>query len=371
MRNLIPYYGALLFICTGACTITTTSDTSDGGTGSNSTTSSSSSGGAGSTTTSSPTSTSSSTGGAGGATGGSGGAGGSGGSVDVDGGGGAGGSSSMDGGVVNGDPCNDGGTETTPNEDRDHATAYTLGSQYQACLQSDNDVDFYQFTIPTTPAQGGYVKVSVTDVGTDGDISVHAFAAHDNGEFDSDKNSTGGGSVFLWFGGKAGATFRVEVTKYLGVSKPTPYKLLMQYFGINDVNEPNDDNAHATPIMVGKAVTGYFFAGLEDSTDPAPAAWEDRFKVTLPAGDVTVALTNIATDMTGQVKLYNPLGSEIGVASDSTGGSSVVLKHTVAAGDAGDCIVLVNPYLTRTTRGQGSTVPVFYTQPYTLTVTTP
>jgi hypothetical protein len=43
----------------------------------------------------------------------------------------------------------------------------------------------------------------------------------------------------------------------------------------------------------------------------------------------------------------------------------------VAAGDAGDCIVLVHPYLTRTTRGQGSTVPVFYTQPYTLTVTTP
>lgn len=368
MRNPIPHYGALLFLCTGACTITT-NDTSDGGTGSNSTTSSSSSGSAGSTTTSSPTSSSST--GAGGATTGSGGAGGSGGSVDDGGGvGGGGGSSSMDGGVVNGDPCN-GGTETTPNEDRDHATAYMLGSQYLACLQSDTDVDFYQFTIPATPAQGGYVKVSVTDVGMDGNISVHAFAAHDNGEFDSDRNSTGGGSVFLWFGGKAGATFRVEVTKYISVSKPTPYKLLMQYFGINDVNEPNDDNAHATPITVGKAVTGYFFAGLEDSTDPAAAAWEDRFKVTLPAGDVTVALTNIASDMTGQVKLYNPLGSEIGVASDSTAGSSVVLKHTVAAGDAGDCIVLVNPYLTRTTRGQGSTIPVFYTQPYTLTVTTP
>jgi hypothetical protein len=118
-------------------------------------------------------------------------------------------------------------------------------------------------------------------------------------------------------------------------------------------------------------VNGYFFAGLEDSTDPADAAWHDRFKVTLPAGDVTIALTNIAPDMTGQVQLYNPLGSEIATASDSTGGSSVVLKHTVAAGDAGDCIVLVHPYLTRTTRGQGSTVPVFYTQPYTLTVTTP
>src|SRR5579859_4084996 len=310
MRKPIIRCGALLLLCTGACTITTV-DSSDGGTGTNPTTSGTSSGSAGSTTTSSPTSTST---GAGGATGsgGAGGAGGAGGNVDD---GGTGGSSSMDGGVINGDPCN-GGTETTPNEDRDHATPYPLNSQYQACLQSDTDVDFYQFTIPTTPAQGGYVKVSITDVGPDGNVSVHAFAAHDNGEFDSASNSTGGGSVFLWFGGKAGATFRLQVTKYLGVTKPTPYKLLAQYYGISDVNEPNDDNAHATPIMVGKAVNGYFFAGLEDSTDPAPAAWEDRFKVTLPAGDVTVALTNIASDMTGQVKLYNPLGSEIGVASD-------------------------------------------------------
>src|SRR6185503_18069685 len=98
---------------------------------------------------------------------------------------------------------------------------------------------------------------------------------------------------------------------------------------------------------VGTPASGFFFAGHEDSTPPAPAAWEDRFKVTLPAGDVTISLTNIASDMTGNVKLFNMAGSEIGNASDSTTGSSVVLKTTVEAANAGQCFVLVQPYLTR------------------------
>jgi hypothetical protein len=268
------------------------------------------------------------------------------------------------------DLCN-GGVETTPNEDRNSATLYPLGVPVQACLQSATDVDFYQFTAPAAPAQGGYVKVQLTDVGTEGSLEAHLFAAHDNGEFESSYNSTSGASVFIYFAAKAGATFRLKVNRFSGVAMPTAYTLTATYYPVNDVNEPNEDNAHASPLMVGKAVNGYFFAGHEDSTPPAAAAWEDRFKVTLPAGDVTIALTNLASDINGVVALYNPLGSKIDSNYDATNGSSVVLTTTVAAADAGDCFVVVYPFTGLTTHGDGSTVPVFWTTPYSLLVTTP
>jgi hypothetical protein len=238
-------------------------------------------------------------------------------------------------------------------------------------LQSTTDIDFYVFTVPTTPAQGGYVKVQLTDVGQEGSLEVHAFAAHDNGEFESNYNATNGGSVFLYFAAKAGATFRLKVNRFAGAAMPTAYTLTAMYNPVNDVNEPNDDNAHATPIIVGKAVNGFFFAGLEDSTDPAAAAWEDRFKVTLPAGDVTIALTSIASDISGSVKLFNPLGSAIDSAYDPTDGSSVILTTTVASGDAGDCFIVVEPFSGSSTRGKGSTVPVYWSTAYSLLVTTP
>jgi hypothetical protein len=353
---------ALLVMMTGACTITTT-DSKNSGAGGGTTAAGSGGGGSGSAGTTAST-TAATTG-----TAGSSGAGGSdGGTTTPDGSGGGGGGGS-DAAVPN-DPCN-GGTETTPNEDRNTATPYPLGASAHACLQSITDVDFYEFTVPTTPAQGGYVKVQLTDVGQEGSLEVHAFAAHDNGEFDSNYNPTDGGSVFLYFAAKAGATFRLKVNRFGGVAMPTAYTLMATYNPVNDANEPNDDNAHATPIMVGKTVNGFFFAGLEDSTDPAAAAWEDRFKVTLPAGDVTIALTSIASDISGMVKLYSPLGSAIDSMYDPANGSSVILKTTVTSGDAGDCFIVVEPFSGSTTHGNGSTVPVYWSTPYSLLVTTP
>ena len=116
-----------------------------------------------------------------------------------------------------------GARKSRPNDDRDHATAYPLGVPVHACLQSPADIDFYQFTAPASPAQGGYVKVQLTDVGQDGSIEGHIFAAHDNGEFESSYNATSGGSVFFFFAAKAGATFRLRVNRFAGVDKPTAY----------------------------------------------------------------------------------------------------------------------------------------------------
>jgi hypothetical protein len=267
-----------------------------------------------------------------------------------------------------GDSCD--GPEANPNDDRDHATPYALGVATKACLQSQSDLDFYEFTLPSTPVQGGFVKIQITDVGTTANIEATVFAAHDNGEFLGTYNVTQGGSAFGYFAGKAGAKFRIKVGRYTTVSAPTPYTLTATFTGVNDVNEPNDDNAHATPLTIGTPASGYMFAGYEDSTPPAGQAWDDRFKITLPEGEMTFTLT-VPSDIDGEIVLYNALGSALDSESDATEGSTVVLKHTLTSNEAGVCYVAVHPYVRFPLDGTGSTTPVFWSTPYTLTVTGP
>jgi hypothetical protein len=267
-----------------------------------------------------------------------------------------------------GDSCD--GPEANPNDDRDHATPYALGVATKACLQSVTDLDFYEFTLPSTPVQGGFVKIQITEVGTAGNIQATFFAVHDNGEFSSIYNGTVGGSAFGYFAGKAGATFRIRVGRYTTVDMPTPYTLTATFTGVNDVNEPNDDNPHATPLTIGTPISGYLFAGHEDSTPPAPAAWDDRFKVTLPEGEMTFTV-GVPPDIAGQIIIYNALGAEVDAQQDGTQGATLVLKHTVTTDEAGVWYAAVHPYGSATLEGTGSTTPGFYSTPNTLTVTGP
>jgi hypothetical protein len=163
----------------------------------------------------------------------------------------------------------------------------------------------------------------------------------------------------------------VKLTKATHVERSTPYTLTAVFNPVNDTNEPNDDNAHATALTVGQSASGFLFAGYVDSTAPADAAWEDRFKVMLPAGDVTISLTNLASDLSGRLTLFNPLGTAIAEAHDYNGGSSVVLKKTLSAEEAGACYILVAPTGHGPIVAQGSTVPAYFGQPYALKVTTP
>jgi hypothetical protein len=411
MRVTLLGFGSL-FLLASACTITTVETPApDGGTGatggaggsSGTSGSAGTGGGAGSAGTSTDAGSDSGTGGAAGSAGaggsagtagtdggagtaGSAGSAGSGGGAGTDGGAGAGGAAgtagtagaagaaggSVDAGGPDGssgDLC--GAAEANPNDDRDHATAYPLGVPMKACLQSSTDVDFYQFTLPSTPVQGGYVKIQLTDVAVTANVEATIFAVHDNGEINAASNGTSGGSVFLYFAGKAGASFRLRVQQYTHVDSPSAYTLTATFSGVNDVNEPNDLNAQATPITLATPATGYFFGGHEDSTPPAESTWDDRFKVTLPEGEFTFALTNVAADINSEIILYDANGSVVDSESDGTKGSSVVLKHSVTSNQAGVFYVAVHPYTEFTLSGTGSTTPVFWTQPYTLTVTTP
>ena len=69
---------------------------------------------------------------------------------------------------------------------------------------------------------------------------------------------------------------------------------------------------------------------------------------------------------------HSSLGSQIDSQYDGTEGSTVVLKHTVTAEEAGVCYVSVHPWVDyNPLEGEGSTTPGFYSTPYTLTVTGP
>ena len=263
------------------------------------------------------------------------------------------------------EPCDS--AETTPNNDRQHSTPYALGTEFHGCLQNDLDVDFYTYTLPAAPAQGGYLLVSLTDVGADGGLTATTQAAADNGEV-IHAIGISGSSVFHWFNGKAGATFRVKVEHFISATTAIPYTLKVAYSGVPDINEPNDTRATATQIVAGKAVTGYLFGGYENSTSVADAAWEDWFKVTLPAGVASIALTDVASDINAALTLYNSLGTEVAHKYSASDGESVVMSQPVTAGDY---YVKLTPFTSQTVDGEGSTVPAYLTQPYTFKASVP
>jgi hypothetical protein len=262
------------------------------------------------------------------------------------------------------DSCD--GAETMPNEDRRTATSYTLGTAFHACLQNQEDVDFYEFTTPDD-SRGGYVTVAITDVGDEGDTAIELFTAEDNGSFRTTGTNTEGASVFAYFTAKPATTFRISVTNYVAVTAANPYTLTAEYHQVPDVHEPNDSRPDAKLITVGASVEGYMHAGRSVSTGIPAADFQDWFEVALEPGDVTILLSIVAADNDGDITLFDPLGTEIDSAGSNTDGSSVELESTIE--EAGSYFVRVNPYVPPVTDGATATIPQYLTKPYTLTVT--
>ncbi len=264
---------------------------------------------------------------------------------------------------IGSDPCE---KADVPNEDPDHARPYALGSAFEGCLQTSGDLDYYAFTAPSKPVEGGVVVFKATGVGMKGSLHIEAEAAADNGDI-WDVDAADGTSVFLWFNAKAGAKFFAKIYAAYTLDAATPYTLTIDYTGVRDVHEPNDTRAQATPITFGKAVHGYLFAGYESSLGIAAQDWDDWYKVTLPAGPTTFTLSDLASDDSGALSLYDATGSSVDGANNTAFGADVTFTHTIAT--AGDYYVDVNPQYPPASKGTGYTVPAYSTKPYTFTVT--
>jgi hypothetical protein len=282
-----------------------------------------------------------------------------------------GGETPIDGGTVDAgpvlpigrDPCS---KADVPNEDPDHARPYALGSAFEGCLQTSDDLDYYAFTAPAKPVEGGFVVIKATGVGMKGSLHIEAEAAADDGDI-WDVSAPDGTSAFVWFNVKAGAKFFAKINAAYTLDAATPYTLTIDYTGVPDAHEPNDTRAQATPMTSGKAVHGYLFAGYESSLGIAAQDWDDWYKVTLPAGPATFTLSDLASDDSGDLSLYDATGSSVDGANNTTFGADVTFTHTIAT--AGDYYVDVKPQYPPASKGTGYTVPAYETQPYTLTVT--
>lgn len=92
--------------------------------------------------------------------------------------------------------------------------------------------------------------------------------------------------------------------------------------------------------------------------------------MTLADGSVTVSLADLASDINGDVTLYDNLGVQVANAYQATNGATVVLTKTGIV--AGDYYVKAKPSSGSTTpKGDGAIPRVYTTQPYTLTVAQP
>jgi hypothetical protein len=256
--------------------------------------------------------------------------------------------------------------EVLPNEDRESAADYALGTELEACLQAPDDIDFYAFTAPGEPMPGGDFVVQITQVGDEARIEAIVEAVADDGDIQR-ASAARADSVFLWFNAKAGAAFRLKVVQ-LGAAdyERQPYTLKIDYTGLPDEHEPNDVRAEAAAMSVDAAVQGYMFGGYENATAIAAATWEDWFRVTLAGGMATITLSELASDMNGSVTLYDASGTQLASEAEVARGSSVVLMRAVMAGEH---YVKVRPRDIPATRGSGSVTPSYLTQPYTLTAT--
>jgi hypothetical protein len=243
-----------------------------------------------------------------------------------------------------------------------------LNTDIKFCMQNKTDVDFYEFKAPEDPAQGGYFVVKVTQIGTTGGVTVVAQSAADNGDI-QESSGASGVSVFFWFNAKAGATFRLSVVVYTGGASAIPYTLRVDYKGVPDDNEPNDLRTSATPMTFGTPIHGYLFAGYENSTSIADAAWEDWFKVHLDGTPVQIALTDIASDIGASVDLYDTNGVPKDSKSETQGASVVWSPSSDLTATPGDYYLKVNQYTGGYTKATGATVPAYLSQPYTLNVT--
>lgn len=255
------------------------------------------------------------------------------------------------------------------NDDRDHATRYpTLGVDFQACMQTAADVDFYEFTTPAAPAGGGVITVSLINVGPNGNIQALVYVVSDNGQLVSSAAAGGGASDYLWFDAAASTTYRVAVSRFTAGNTANPYTFKAVYTPVNDTHEVNDLRTQASPLSVGTPVQGYMFAGYTLSTGFAANAWEDWYRVTLGAGTATITLEIVANDVNGAIGLYDALGTSIDSKASAGAGSSVVLSHATPL-TAGDYFVVVSPFTNPTSKATNNILPQYATQPYTLTVT--
>jgi hypothetical protein len=260
--------------------------------------------------------------------------------------------------------------EPEPNDTRERATPYTAGATAAGCMVSAEDVDFFEFTAPSGDAAGGYFQGALTDVGN-GRVEARIFSASDNAPIDRSYTDDPGASLFFYFAAAPGQTYRVAVANLPPFTAGFPYTFKAAYSKIADGFEPNDTRDQAKPIGLGMTVSAFIFAGHTSSTVQSDE-FKDWYSFTLGAGNVTIKVTDVPSNVRIEGFLYDADGSKVDaprMSNDNYGGSFDVTTRVLKPGlhrlELGTYPPAPQPY------GKGMTLPDNFTKPYKLTVSQP
>lgn len=273
-----------------------------------------------------------------------------------------GGSPSGDAGAPAVDDCT---VKDVGNDDRNSATPVEFGQEVEACLQSIEDKDFYEFTTPEEPVQGGYVTLSLSNVGDDGNYYLTAWSATDNGEIPATRHyGAMGENGALWFPAAPGQTFRASIEPYSVI--PPEYMFLATFTPFEDTHEPNDSREEAQVVEKDTDINGHLFRGFSSKASPGNDA--DWYQVDLDAGTVTVTFTG-PPKVGCYIRMHNDTGAQV------SGGSTYVnpgVDHSLTVNNVaiGTYYFVIEHYTGGMAWSHGTTVPTdLETQPYTFRIT--
>jgi hypothetical protein len=259
--------------------------------------------------------------------------------------------------------------ETEPNDTKETARPYVLGTKVQGTIAGNPnvaDLDHYALTTPMDPAAGGYFEAFLTDVGN-GTLNAWVYAVADNGEIGRHSSIAIGSSFRVFWTAKAGAKYLLVIRPFTSSSTPTyPYTLEVKYTPVADVSEPNDTRDTPRTIAPGQAVSAFYLAGYEQASI-TPAAFHDWYAVPLGAGPAMIKIANVPQTINMRVAVYDEDFARLDDQSGPNAGATFTLPLTVPK--AGTYRLAVDALVAPPTFGTATALPEHFTRPYTLTVT--
>jgi hypothetical protein len=255
----------------------------------------------------------------------------------------------------------------------EQSTPYGQGTILRICPVSiESRTQRYEFTIPSSPASGGYVIFNYRNVSLDILLESKMTPAGESTLSPSVKSSGIGKDADAWLAAAAGAHFYLDIADlYVHEIPYPPCTLTAAYIPVPDTYEPNSQSTNATPISVGTPLVAYAFSGAESGTGGSSDIQFDAYQVALAAGTATVSVTNAPTDMRLGVMITGALvGASYVSGTTSTDTQSLQLTPSLAS--AGTFNITISPSFSIFAHtGSGTVLPNWVTQPYTLLVTQP
>ncbi len=264
-----------------------------------------------------------------------------------------------------------------PDDSLGTAHAGTLGTILRACIYPATDVDTYSFQVPTDSTVGGVLNVRLVEASLD-IVPGITFFAQSTSQIAQFPGTTPGENVGAFLAVAPGETIYVQVYATSGEGN---YGLEVDYTPVNDPNEPDNTFAQAKSVGDGGVTTGLYLFHPQSSSTPLPDYLS--FAVN-DGGTAAVQVAGLPTSLNPEVHLYDPTQTELAALGPADAGpdggaawagpivdGGVVLSLSAAVPGPGTYYVKVSADDRPSDWVGPGAPPAHFTQPYSVTVTSP